>query len=96
MACWMSEEACDWMRGEVDTCCSEAMPLPVFSGNVNLASGAALVIVSEAIFVRMGMSALPTEVGAVLTELSEAAGVDSVEEIVDEVDELPECVIGGS
>jgi hypothetical protein len=72
------------------------MPLPVFSGNVNLTSGGALVIVSEAIFVRMGMSALPTEVGGVLTELSEAAGVDSVEETVDEVDGLPECVIGGS
>lgn len=53
-------------------------------------------MVSEAIFVRMGMSALPTEVGGVLTELSEAAGVDSVEETVDEVDGLPECVIGGS
>jgi hypothetical protein len=52
--------------------------------------------VSEAIFVRIGMSALPTEVGGVLTVLLEAAGVDSVEEMVDEVDGLLEGIIGGS
>jgi hypothetical protein len=91
---WISEEVCVWMKGEVDTCCSEAMSLPVFRRN--LASGKALVSVSEAIFVRTGMSALPTEVGGVLTTLLEAAGVDSVEEMVDEVDGLPECMIGGS
>jgi hypothetical protein len=79
------------MRGEVDTCCSEAVSLPVFRRNVKLASAETFVSVSEAIFVTIGMSALPTEVGGVLTALLEAAGVDSVEDMVDEVDGLPEC-----
>jgi hypothetical protein len=84
------------MRGEVDTYGSEAISLSVSRRSVNLASGEALMSVSEAIFVRIGMSALPTEVGGVLTVLLEAAGVDSVEEMVDEVDGLLEGIIGGS
>lgn len=73
------------MRGEVDTYCSEVMSLMSLSLSV-----------SEEILVRMGMSALPTDVGGVLTVLLEAAGVDSVEDMIDEVDGLLEGIIGGS
>lgn len=81
------------MRGDVDTCCAETMSPSVFRRNVT--SGEALMSVSEAIFVSMGMSALPTEVGGVLTVLLEAAGVDS-EEMIDEVDGLLEGITGES
>lgn len=43
----------------------------------------------------MGMSALPTEVGGVLTALSGAAGVDNIDEVVDEVEGLLESICGG-
>lgn len=82
------------MRGDIDTCCAETMSLSVFRRKVT--SGEALMSVSEAIFVRMGMSALPTEVGGVLTVLLEAAGVDSEEEMIDEVDGLLKGITGES
>jgi hypothetical protein len=49
----------------------------------------------EAIFVRMCISALPTEVGGVLTVLLGAAGADNTDEAVEEVEGLLKG-IGGS
>ena len=46
--------------------------------------------VIEPIFVTMCMSALPTEVGGVLTALSGATGADNIDEVVDEVEGLLE------
>jgi hypothetical protein len=40
------------------------------------------------------MSALSTEVRGVLTTLSGAAGADNIDEVVDEVEGLLECIGG--